>query len=174
MAILGNNTAGGSYVSGGSPGRIVVSRFTLAAAGTLNELHGWVAFGTAGNTLRIVIYKADADVFGTVGAGTTSPGTRVAYTNPLTITGSSTDYDLNQTGLSVPLPAGDYFLGIRFNTDGFVKGSSGTYTGIGSGSADPPPDPFGITSTSGSNSVSVWGVVGAAAAPTAGNFLAFA
>ena len=57
MAILGNSTAGSSYVSGAAAGRMLCSKFTLASAGTLNELHGWLAFGTAGNTIRIVIYK---------------------------------------------------------------------------------------------------------------------
>jgi|SRR3954447_9711936 hypothetical protein len=158
MATLGNSNSGANNVGGGV-GRMVASRFTLASAATLNELRGWFAFGTAGDTVRVVIYK---HVSGT----TPDNATLVAYTNPLTLTGSGTAYTLAQTGFSVALAAADYWIGARFNTSGNTKGDTGSGRGITTGVADPPPATFGVTDFSITSTVSCWAVVTAVAAPT--------
>jgi hypothetical protein len=153
MAILGNNVSG-TKNEGGAAGRMLYSKFTLASAASLQELHAWIAFGTAGSTIRVVIYKHLS--------GSNSVGsTLVAYTNPIAVSGSSTPADLSQTGFSVPLPAGDYWIGVRINVDAFVRGATGLYEGINSGASDPPPSTLPTQNASGATTIAAWAVTGA-------------
>src|SRR4051794_15746401 len=161
-SVLGYDTMGAS-ASSMAAGRMLASKFTLATAGVLNELHGWFNQG-AGETVRLVIYKSDANISGVVGAGNVKPGTRVAYTSPLSI-GGTTPIHAPESGFNIALPAGDYWIGVRSSgTVGQTRGTNlgvGGFNGINSGTPDPPPDPFGNTDTGGSNTLSVWAVVAA-------------
>lgn len=157
MAILGYSTKGTSTNSGVSTGRCYMSKFTLASAQTLQELHGWFSAG-AGSTVRIVIYADSSGL----------PGARVAYTASLALTG--VDANLSETGFSVSLPAGDYWIGFYVISQAgggwcWCEDTGGTHQGIPSGVANPPPDPFGTPTTSGTRKHSCWAVVGAAAGP---------
>jgi hypothetical protein len=150
--VLGYNTKG-SATNGHDIGRMYVSKFTLASALTLNELHGWFGSGSSGDRVRIVLYADSAG----------SPAARLAYTNQFALTGS--DIELVQTGFSVALPAADYWLG--FQVAVWVSGTSvtyceatgGTHTGKTSGAADPPDNPFGSTNTSGTRKLSIWAIL---------------
>lgn len=164
MAILGNNL-GSNIADGMATGKMQVSRFTLATASTLTELHGiFDDFGGA-SAVRIVIYKH--------ASGTTpDPGaTRVAYTNSLPIVGSGS-IEVSQSGFSVPLAAGDYWIGARSNVSGCAYRGAHTgldaHSGWDSGAPDPPPDPFGApgVSSGAGNQLACWAIVGAAAAAT--------
>src|SRR5262245_113646 len=75
--VLGYDTKGTATSFSLAFGRMLVSKFTLASAKTLNELHGW--FGQSGTTsaiVRVVVYDDDG--------GSGLPGTRLAYTNQFT------------------------------------------------------------------------------------------
>jgi hypothetical protein len=161
VAILGFNTKGPNGTSFAA-GMMMTSKWTLATAGTLQELHGW--FAGSGTTCRIVIYA------NTAGA----PSTRVAYTAPLSLTG--VDVELSETGFSVPLAAGVYWIGFRSAAAGssgqaYMDISGDTHAGVVSGAADPPDNPFPAPGSSGTRNYSCWAVVGAAA-PTGPSILA--
>lgn len=163
MAILGNNVKGSSTNSGLNTGRMYASKFTLASAATLNELHGWFGNGGSASTVQIVIYADSAG----------SPGARVAYTSLYTLTGS--DIEIAQTGFSVALAAGDYWIGFRCESPAgsgncWTTDTGGTHKGITGGTPSPPPDPFGTTNTSGTRNHSVWAVVGAAVSVPVADF----
>lgn len=150
--VLGYNVKGASQVSSLSTGRLYVSKFTLASPGTLTELHGWF-LGNGTTQVRIVVYDDDA--------GGALPGTRMAYTSAYTPPASDTE--VAETGLSVALAAGDWWVGfVSSATGGFCYGvdPGGTHQGIGSGAAfTPPPNPFGTPSTSGTRKHSCWAIV---------------
>jgi hypothetical protein len=158
MAILGYTTSGAASL-GAAVGRKIASKHTLASAQTLTELHAWFNGGAfTSNTLVIHIH---ADSSG-------SPGARVAYTSGIPFsngTGGSVTVELSQTGFSVPLAAGDYWLGLTFTSgDGNVRCEStgATSKAILSGATvSPPSDPFGTTDYTGTDKLSVWAVVGA-------------
>lgn len=153
--ILGYNVKGGG-TSGLPSGRMEVSKFTLATAGTLTELHCWYAgSGSPAAQVRIVVYDDD-------GSGGL-PGTRLGYTNILTLDVSS-DRELSETGLSLALAAGDYWLGTVSNSattsppiyndtggNHQQKSTSVTFT--------PPQTPFGTPNSSGTRKHSVWGII---------------
>ena len=159
MAILGNNVKGPSS-AGFAAGRMYVAKYTLASASTMSELHGW--FSGSGTTVRIVIYADSAG----------SPGALLAYTNALSLTGA--DVDLSQTGFSVSLPAGDYWIGWRSAASGTgganYYDAAAPYKGKTTGAADPPDNPFGTTDTSGTRSLSCWAVVTVTPATTVARF----
>jgi hypothetical protein len=152
-AILGYNIKGASLTTS-NPGRKYVTKATLAAAATLTELHGWFK-GASGENIIILIYADSAG----------APGARVAYTAPFALTGS--DQHLQQTGFSVSLPAGTYWIGWvgQNGASGAAyqdaPGPAGCFKGIGSGAAfNPPSDPFGTPTTSSPDfQYSCWAVV---------------
>jgi PKD domain-containing protein len=154
VAILGNNIKSTSGASGSAAGRMQTSIFTLAAAGTLTELHGLLSNGNVtSDSVRLVIYADSAG----------SPGSRVAYTSPLTIPASS-DVEVSEAGFSVPLAAGNYWLGYKAMATGgpcqmWAASTGGTHKGLVSSASDPPPNPFGTPDTSGTRNHCVWGVV---------------
>src|SRR4051812_34889208 len=96
--ILGFNSKVSPSVPGSSwdTGRQYVSKFTLAQAGTLTELHAWFTGSGPTGLVRLVVYAAD-------GSGG-NPGTRVAYSNKITVP-NGPDFEAVATGLSVPLAA---------------------------------------------------------------------
>jgi hypothetical protein len=158
MAILGFNTKG-TTTDAFAAGKMYVSKWNLASAATVSELHGW--FGGSGTTVRLVIYN-DAGVGG-------DPGARLGYTSLLSLTGS--DVELSETGLSISLAAGNYYIGWKSTAAGtggvaYREAAAGIHAGLLSGAADPPPNPFGITDTTGSRRMSCWAVVTASAGAT--------
>ena len=158
MAILGNNVKGPASNSF-FEGRIYVAKYTLASASTMSELHGWFGGGTG--QPRIVIY---ADSGG-------APGARLAYTNQLPCT--SPDVELSQTGFSVSLPAGSYWIGWHFSGSGSGNAytdTDGEHQGYTFGAGSTPPDPFGTPNITGTNRISCWAVVTAAASPPVAAF----
>jgi len=169
MAILGYNVHDTGWdQTGFDVGRMYVTKFTQSTAAVMTELHAWVfpGSGSAG-TFRLVIYADNGSGF---------PGARVAYTNVLS-TGTSGDIEVSQTGFSVSLAAGDYWLGFNSITvpssglAGMYAGAGGIYKGILSGASNPPPDPFGTPNTSGSSRMhTVWAVVGAGATTPVADF----
>jgi hypothetical protein len=151
--VLGYSTKGSVNASGLSDGRIYVSLFTLAAPGTLQELHGWFS-GSGSDSAGLVIYAAN-------GSGGL-PGTRLAYKAPIFFPAG--DYEMVQTGLSVALPAANYWVGFTCSSGvgGSCRGEDpgGTHQGIiGGAPVNPPPNPFGTPETSGSRKHSCWGIV---------------
>jgi hypothetical protein len=151
--ILGYNgaeAASFSFVAG----RKISNKVTLASSGVLTELHAR-ASGQVSPPQRIIIHVY-ADNAG-------APGARVAYTSPLTI--ATGDFVLrSQTGFSVPLAAGDYWIGVTSEIEASSMGAVGTTGGILrailSGAAfDPPSDPWGTSNFSGTHRLCVWGVV---------------
>lgn len=159
MAILGYDTAGAGAGSGISNGAIELTKFTLASAATMTELHCYAYGGTgvsASNDFRLVIYADSSGV----------PGARVAYSAVLSppTTGTASMRDISETGFSVSLPAGDYWLGRHGiqNWDSFCT-MAGEDTGAidkrGTGKSDPPPDPFGSVASTGTQKHSVWAVI---------------
>jgi PKD repeat protein len=167
MAILGNNVQGGGTFSAAA-GRKASTKFTLASAQTLQELHAWVYPGSAGgggNTYTIHIY---ADSSG-------SPGARVAYTSSIVQAGGPAVVEISQSGFSTALAAGDYWLGVSFtNAQGDVRedASTGTLKAIlGGTTVSPPSDPYGTTDFGPSTGLlSVWAVTGAAATTPVADF----
>jgi hypothetical protein len=157
MAILGYDTKGASASAFGT-NLMFASKWTLASSATLTELHGW--FG--GNSTNVIV-AIWADSAG-------APSTRLAYTSPLALTGS--DIDLNQTGFSVSLAAGDYWIGcvsqdagssgVVYRDTGGVAHATKAGTGF-----NPPDNPFGTPDGSGTRRYSCWAVVGAPAADPA-------
>jgi hypothetical protein len=133
MAVLGNSVKGGSSAFGAA-GRKFVAKFAMPGAGTLTELHGWFAQLSNVCHLTLVVYRDSAG----------APGSRVAYTSPLTGPGTA-DTELQQTGFSVALTAGDYWLGWVDDAGAqYYYDASGTCVGITTGqSGAPPSDPFG-------------------------------
>src|SRR4051812_45316338 len=168
MAIIGYNVRGSDpNTSSKSSGRLYVSKYTLAVSGTLTELHclfnNTQQSGGSGNA-RLVVYAADG--------ASGNPGTRLYYSNLIATPGALGEYELAVTGISIPLAAGDYWLGWVdvgvLATTGNVYGESsgGFHFGWTTGAADPPPNPFGAGDTSGPRKHSVWGVVGSVANPS--------
>ena|GEM_PF-4534719 len=162
MPILGYNTKGASNI-GTSGGRKYVSKFTLASASTLTELHGW--FTGTGATIQLVIYADSGGL----------PGARLAFTSPLTPTGA--DIELSQTGLSVALAAGTYWIGWASQNAGTVSayyddpGGPAAHQAQSSGAAyNPPSDPFGTPNASGTRNFSCWAVVTTTPTTTVGRF----
>lgn len=152
MAILGYNTKDNSNNAGFDVGRMYVSKFTLATLQTMTELHGWFRGGSATATVRIVIY---ADTSG-------APGTLLGYTSGLTLP-VTVDTELLETGFSVSLSAGDYWIGFRTSgtpSAAASAGTGGTHQGKLTGAADPPDNPFGTVNTSGTRKLCCWAVVG--------------
>jgi hypothetical protein len=157
VAILGNGglTTKGDSSIGLAAGRTFVTPATLASGSTLTELHGW--FNGTGTNVRIVIYADTGSL----------PGALVAYTNPLALTGAG-DVELSQTGMSVVLAAGTYWLGFvsegagTGSTNFFYNSTGGSYQGKASGHTfTPPNDPFGTPTNSDPNRrVSCWAIVG--------------
>jgi hypothetical protein len=153
--VLGYSTKGTVSAAFSGAGGMWVVKNTLASPGTLIELHGWFG-GAAGNAVRIVVYDDDA-----TGA---LPGTRLAYSSSLALP-SSGDVDLFESGLSVPLAAGDYWVGYicQATAGSFYRDATGTavsHQQILSGAAyTPPPSPFGTPAASGTRRISCWGVV---------------
>ena len=153
MAILGYNSKGAS-AAGFATGAKVSSKFNLAAPATMTELHGW--FGGSGTNVILFIYSDSAGV----------PNTRLAYTSPLALTG--VDVDLSQSGFSVALAAGDYWIGwVSQGTGtggaGYRDSSGGTSYSVTSGATfNPPVDPHEV-GAAGARKMSCWAVVGAAA-----------
>jgi hypothetical protein len=158
MAILGNNSmtnTGGGF--SGAVGRKVASKFTLATAQTLQELHAFFYTGTGSHVIVLHIY---ADSSG-------SPGALVANSSQITVPDIGDFADVSQTGFSVPLAAGDYWLGMTFSSaKGNIAGDlGGTHRAILSGATVfPPSNPFGTPDNSGTNKFGCWAVVGAAVA----------
>jgi len=150
--VLGYSTRG-SISTGMGAGYMHVASYTLAGAGTLTELHGWFV-GATGAAIRVVIYDDDGS--------SALPGTRLAYTNSFALPASG-DYHAAETGLSVPLTAGNYWVGfISQAALGLFtrEGSGATHQQITSGATyTPPPNPFGTPSSSGTRMVSCWGIV---------------
>ena len=163
MAILGNNSAAGTSPQTLAGGRMILSKFTLASALTLTELHGWFTGASGGRTIILCIY---ADSSG-------APGARLAYTSALTLTGS-TDIELSETGFSVSLAAGSYWIGWRSSTGSggaALYHSTGNYAMKNCGASDPPPDPFGTVEFGGAGvEMACWAVVGVAATPPVAAF----
>ena len=162
MAILGYNTAGANC-DGMSTGRLLCSKATLAADASLNELHGYFNDGGSPvSTVRLVIYKG-------ITLGNISGATLVAYSNPILLNGGATTH-AQQAGFSVPLPAGEYWIGARSDVaGGFWRGTtgSGSYSGVDTGASDPPPATISTVTASGTELLSCWAVTGAALAPVA-------
>ena len=137
---------------------MTASRFTLASAALLTELHGWFDFGTVGtgDTIRIVIYK---HVSGT----DPTNATLVAYTDLLHTTGSGTPFELSQAGFGVSLAAGDYWIGFwtatGSNSPRARGAASGSAKSILSGVVDPPPAVYGAPNYTYTNEISCWAVV---------------
>lgn len=149
--VLGYN-AQGANARGFAAGRLQVTKWTLASAGTLTELHAWFR-GTSGSPqVRIVIYADSSGV----------PGARLAYTAPFTLPNTGVAAEFSETGLSVSLAAGDYWIGyISAGTVGsaFFDTLSQTARSISTGATfTPPPDPFGA-GTSISDKFSCWAIV---------------
>jgi hypothetical protein len=165
MTVLGNNLRGSDPLcTARAIGRLYVSKYNLAVAGNLTELHCLcnTVNSAAAGTARLVVYAAD-------GAGG-NPGTRLYYSSPLVTQGSRGEFELAVTGISVPLAAGNYWLGwvdLTLSATGNVYGdpSGGSHFGWNSGATDPPPNPFGAGDTSGVRKHSIWGVVGVAVNP---------
>lgn len=152
--VLGYSTKGASTTAAAA-GRMLVSSFALASAGTLTELHCWVSPGGSPGELRVVLYDDDG--------GSGLPGTRLAYSNGLTIP-TSVSTEVSQSGFSVALAAGTYWVGFLADSSGngsvHRETSGGTNQGILSGvTYTPPPSPFGTPNTSGAIKLSCWGVV---------------
>lgn len=154
--ILGNDVKTGSSAIGMVAGRSNMTVFTLASAGTLNELHGWFACsGSAVGNVRVVIY---ADSSG-------SPGARKAYTSSYNLPIAGGDVHVSETGFSVALAAGNYWVGwISDPATGagsaYAINGVGSYKGANSGvSYSPPPDPFGTAGASGTRNYCCWGVL---------------
>lgn len=153
--ILGYDTKGSANASSFSDNRMYVSKFTLASSGTMTELHGWfnASGGFVGNQVKLVIYADSAG----------SPGARKANTSAISLPNGDTH--AQQTGFSVALAAGDYWIG-WVNPVGPITGFSygentgGTHKGKTSGANfTTPDDPFGSTDTSGTRKHSVWAVI---------------
>lgn len=165
MAILGYDTLGSiPNVSGGTLGRMYVSKFTLATPGTLKELHGWFLIQAAGQRVRVVAYAGDG--------ASGSPGTRLAYTGDLAIPGGSGTVHVSEAGFSVALVAADYWIGwicgSNPGTDMAACGEEpgGIHRGITGGAAyNPPPTPFPAQDTNGTRKHSCWAVVTTAPPP---------
>jgi hypothetical protein len=156
MAILGNNVKG-TVQNGGVANLKVSSPFVLASAQTMTELHGWFTSGSSSDHIILHIYTDTAG----------SPDALVAYTSPLALTGS--DVELSQSGFSVPLAAGTYWIGWSFEHSAgsyFREGAGGSYKGLNPAAAfSPPSNPYGTTNfNSAVRLLSVWAVVGVAAA----------
>lgn len=153
---LGYDVQGASFDSMGS-GRMLCSRFTLATAGTLSELHGWFHDGGGASTIRLVIYRH-------VSGGSPIPtATLVTYSNLILISGGASVH-LSQAGFNVALAAGDYWIGARSDVaGGLYRGTitGGGNLGIDSGASDPPPDPFGSGASQSSSTrlLSIWAYV---------------
>lgn len=150
-AVLGYNTKDTSGTSSLTAGRLYVSKFTLASARTMTELHAWMGFGSGGQC-RVVIYAADG--------ASGNPGTRLAYTGLKTV--ASGDVEIFETGFAVALAAADYWLGVSSvvsSTEFYCANSGGTHVGLTSGTPDPPPNPYGSPGTSGTRKHSVWAIV---------------
>jgi hypothetical protein len=152
--VLGYSSNGSSQ-GGIADGGMFSSKFTLASAGTLTELHAWVdGGGGAGYNVIIHIYADSAGV----------PGARKAYTSPLA-TGGGTGVHLSQTGFSVALAAGNYWLGIGCSGYASAGGfkhetTGGTHARYLSGATfNPPPDPWGTSTQNGTRKYSAWAVV---------------
>lgn len=150
--ILGYNVKD-TTISTFAAGRMYVSQYTLAGAGTLRELHGWFNSGGGGDVIRVVCYAADG------GGGL--PGTRLAYTNGITLPAG--DSEAQEAGFAVALAAANYWLGF-YNVSGtagtcFGNGTSGTHQGRTGGAPNPPPTPFGTPDTSGTRRHSCWAVI---------------
>ena len=165
MAILGYDTQGSAGI-GAANARLLLSSFSLATAGTLQELHGW--FGPAGAInaqFRVAIYDDDG--------ASGEPGTRLAYTNVFTYSG---DTHVSQTGFSVALAAGNYWVGYYCISTG--SGTAGVCYGETTGAAsrrlnsspDPPPNPAGGPGTVGTSKLSCWGIVSVVPPTTVGRF----
>jgi hypothetical protein len=138
-------------------GLMYASKYTLASAATMTELHAWTLNnGGAAGTLRVVIYADN---------GSGSPGARIAYTSVLSTATGAADIEVQEAGFNVALPAADYWIGFLGVTGSGTSaavyaGNGGTYKGIASGVPNPPPDPFGSPTASGSTrAYTVWAVV---------------
>jgi hypothetical protein len=75
------------------------------------------------------------------------------------------DTDVNETGLSVALTAGNYYIGFICentvgNGTGYRENTGSTHYQIASGVVyNPPPSTFPGGSTTGTRKYSVWGIV---------------
>ena len=160
MAILGYNTRGAAQTAFAT-GRRTLCKHTLASAGTLTELHGW--FIGSGTNVILVIYADNAGV----------PGARVAYTSPLAVTNAGAFFELSQTGFSVSLPAGDYWIGwvsqgVGTSGNGYRETTGGTnYLNSSGATFNPPSDPHGGGGSTGATLLSAWAVYTTATPPVA-------
>lgn len=150
--ILGNNTAGGASGTASNAGRMYVSKFTLATGGTLTELHGNFFQTTGTPQVQIVLYSDSAG----------SPNSRLAFTSPITVTNGTPAIEYSQSGFSVSLSSGTYWVGwcaggsglsVPFDSNPEYKGS------LASASFNPPNATFPTVDTSGTRSYRCWGVV---------------
>ena len=152
MAILGYNTKGAGAAALGT-GFKNSSKFTLATPQTMTELHGWFGGGSA--NVILFIYSDVAGV----------PTTRLAYTSPLALTG--VDVDLSQSGFSLSLAAGDYWIGFVSDVAGtgvaYRENSGGTSRTHNAATFNPPATPY-ESGGAATRKWSMWAVVGAPAA----------
>jgi PKD repeat protein len=165
VAILGNNTTYGGILTPGA-GRIWASKHTLAAAGAVNELWCRVQASTSGNTYYVSIYTDSGGV----------PASLLVASAAIAYTGSEDPKALGVTGLSTPIAAGTYWVGVTTaNSNGYVKQSGlgdGVSTAIFFSAGPPPPPTFGTPGYTGTENVSAWAVIGAAAAAPVSDFSA--
>jgi hypothetical protein len=153
LTVLGFNTKGGTAAGLNSAGMLHVSQFALASPGTLKELHGFFKGDTPSTSVRVVIYKDD-------GAGGL-PGTRLAYTASTALPATLTDLEVAETGFSVALTAGNYWIGfVCLGTLGsaYEEPGVGVHRAASGAAYTPPPDPF-PASSSGTRKYSCWGMV---------------
>src|SRR4029077_15440953 len=133
VAILGYDTHGSSAASFGAA-RMDCTKFTLASAATLTELHGWFNPNGVAPNVRCNIYK-DVDALSTPRPN----ATLVAYTNSTALGTGTSDIHVQQTGFSIALAAGAYWIGFRSDVaGGFARGDTGGFYNGGDGYADPP------------------------------------
>lgn len=152
MAILGNDSDHASSL-GDAAGRKASTKFTLATAQVLQELHAWVD-PNGSNNYVIHIYTDSAG----------EPAARVAYTSSINAN-TVVPVEISQSGFTESLPAGDYWLGLTIQSaTNVVRAGTGSTNRriISSGSAFPvPADPWGTPTASSStaNPIAVWAVV---------------
>lgn len=154
--ILGRNSLGDTVV-GVNPNRLFVTKFTLASAGTITELHGFFRTSGSGNfNIKVVVYADNA--------GSPIGGALIAASSSSLVNNSSY-VDYSKTGLSVSIAAGTYWVG----SVGDGTGDVSTQTGGGSdhyaiqttaGNYTSPPNPFPGGDSEGTGFISAtWAVV---------------
>lgn len=153
MSILGYDTQGSGVVTSFDAGRKYGTKFTLTEDGIITELHCWINRTASGNSATLSVYSDTAG----------SPDAREIFTALISWDGSAPGaFEISETGLSVALLAGDYWLTwASTNAAGGVWGETtgATHAGIISGAAvNPPSDPFGAPNTSGTRKHSIWAV----------------